>query len=271
MRRIDIAAGSLTNAGMQSSGTRDSTATLDQQEVARFAAIASEWWDTNGKFRPLHQIGPVRLGFIRARLDAHFALPSRGLKPFAGLRLLDIGCGGGLIAEPLARLGARVTGIEPAEANIRAARTHAAPQGLDIDYRVARAEDLAAAGETFDGVMCLEVVEHVPDVGAFLMTCAGLVRPGGIMVLSTLNRTLKSFALAIVGAEYVLRWLPVGTHQWDRFVTPTELDRHLAAAGLRMGRPEGMVYNPLSDRWSLASDTDVNYLVAATRGPQNGS
>jgi 2-polyprenyl-6-hydroxyphenyl methylase/3-demethylubiquinone-9 3-methyltransferase len=239
--------------------------TLDDAELARFAALSAEWWDPKGKFRPLHQIGPVRLGFARDRMVEHFGLQGGGLKPLAGLRLLDIGCGGGLISEPLARLGARVTGIEPKEANIRAAMAHAEPQGLGIDYRVATVEELAAAGETFDCVVCLEVVEHVPDVGKFLQTCAALVRPGGLMILSTLNRTLKSFALAIVGAEYVLRWLPVGTHQWSRFITPEELRGHVERAGLTMGRVEGMVYNPLVDRWSLAGDTDVNYLAAAAK------
>lgn len=241
--------------------------TLDDAELARFAALAAEWWDPKGKFRPLHQIGPVRLQFVRDRLVEHFKLEPRGLKPLAGLRVLDIGCGGGLICEPLTRMGAIVTGIEPTQANIEAAIAHAAPQGLGIDYRVATVEQLAEAGETFDAVVCLEVVEHVPDVGAFLKSCATLVRPGGAMVLSTINRTLKSFALAIVGAEYVLRWLPVGTHQWDRFVTPAELAGHVEAAGLRPGRIEGMVFNPLADRWSLSADTDVNYLMAAARAP----
>ena len=241
--------------------------TLDKGEIDRFSAIASEWWDPKGKFRPLHQIGPVRLAYVRSELVRHFGRPERSLKPLTGLSLLDIGCGGGLISEPLARLGARVTAIDPAEKNIHAARLHAEPQGLDIDYRAVRAEDLVAEGLQFDAVVCLEVVEHVPDVTAFLTICAKLVRPGGIMVLSTINRTLKSFALAIVGAEYVLRWLPVGTHQWDRFVTPAELERHVAAAGLRMGPPEGMIYNPLTDRWSLARDTDVNYLASAVRPP----
>lgn len=239
--------------------------TLDDAELARFAALAAEWWDPKGKFRPLHQIGPVRLGFARDRMVEHFGLPGGGLKPLHGLRVLDIGCGGGLISEPIARLGARVTGIEPKEANIRAAMAHAEPQGLGIDYRVATVEELAAAGETFDCVVCLEVVEHVLDVRAFLEACAALVRPGGLMILSTLNRTLKSFALAIVGAEYVLRWLPVGTHQWSRFITPEELRGHVERAGLTMGRVEGMVYNPLADRWSLAGDTDVNYLAAAAK------
>jgi 2-polyprenyl-6-hydroxyphenyl methylase/3-demethylubiquinone-9 3-methyltransferase len=239
--------------------------TLDDAEVARFAAMAREWWDPHGKFRPLHAIGPARMSFVRDRLSGHFGRDGRGLKPFTGLHALDIGCGGGLVAEPLARLGARVTGIDPAEANILAARAHAEPQGLDIEYVTGRIEDLAAKERRFDAVVCLEVVEHVPDVAAFLETCASLVAPGGVMVLSTINRTMKSFALAIVGAEYVLRWLPVGTHQWDRFVTPEELSRHLATAGLQMARVEGLVYNPLADRWSLSADSDVNYMTSAAR------
>jgi 2-polyprenyl-6-hydroxyphenyl methylase/3-demethylubiquinone-9 3-methyltransferase len=237
--------------------------TLDPVERDRFAALASEWWDTGGKFRPLHQIGPARLSFLRDQLVAHFAKPAGGLRPLQGLRLLDVGCGGGLISEPLARLAAAVTGLDPALENIEAARQHAAAQGLAIDYRAGRVEDLAAEGLLFDAVICLEVVEHVPDVGAFLATCAWLIRPGGLMLLSTINRTLKAYALAIVGAEYVLRWLPVGTHRWDRFVTPQELRRHLEAAGLRAPALKGLHYNPLKDAWSLGTDTDVNYLASA--------
>jgi 2-polyprenyl-6-hydroxyphenyl methylase/3-demethylubiquinone-9 3-methyltransferase len=237
--------------------------TLDPVERDRFAALASEWWDTGGKFRPLHQIGPARLSFLRDQLVAHFTKPAGGLRPLQGLRLLDVGCGGGLISEPLARLAAAVTGLDPALENIEAARQHAAAQGLAIDYRAGRVEDLAAEGLLFDAVICLEVVEHVPDVGAFLATCARLIRPGGLMLLSTINRTLKAYALAIVGAEYVLRWLPVGTHRWDRFVTPQELRRHLEAAGLRAPALKGLHYNPLKDAWSLGTDTDVNYLASA--------
>jgi len=237
--------------------------TLDPVERDRFAALASEWWDTGGKFRPLHQIGPARLSFLRDELVAHFAKPAGGLRPLQGLRLLDVGCGGGLISEPLARLAAAVTGLDPALENIEVARQHAAAQGLAIDYRAGHVEDLAAEGLLFDAVICLEVVEHVPDVGAFLATCARLIRPGGLMLLSTINRTLKAYALAIVGAEYILRWLPVGTHRWDRFVTPQELRRHLEAAGLRAPALKGLLYNPLKDAWSLGSDTDVNYLASA--------
>lgn len=239
--------------------------TLDPDEVARFAALAEEWWDPHGKFRPLHKLGPARLGYIRDCLVDHFRISDRGLRPLVGRTVLDIGCGGGLICEPMARLGATVTGIDPAEANIGAARRHAQSQGLTIDYRPVRVEDLAAEGRTFDAVLCLEVVEHVPDVAAFLRLCAGLVHPGGILIASTINRTLKAYALAIVGAEYILRWLPVGTHQWERFVTPGELGRYLRSAGLSQPSFTGLVYNPLRDAWSLDDDTDVNYFARAAK------
>ena len=247
-------------------GRRDAGATLDPVEIDRFDSLASEWWDADGKFRALHRIGPARLAFLRAEMVRHFSLDGSGLRPLQGLRILDVGCGGGLICEPLARMGARVTGLDPAAETIEAARRHAAGQDLAIDYRPARVEDLAAVdAEAFDAVVCLEVVEHVPDPGAFLKTCANLMRPGGLMLLSTLNRTLKAYLLAIVGAEYILRWLPVGTHQWDRFITPGELARHLAAAGLATPTIEGLVYNPLADSWSMGRDTDVNYLAAAAK------
>ena len=242
-----------------------SDATLDAEEVKRFSRIASEWWDPLGKFRPLHQIGPPRLSFIRNAAVGHFGLDGSKLKPLAGLTALDIGCGGGLVSEPLTRMGATVTGIDPSERNIAIARGHSEPQGLAIDYRAVRVEDLVAAGKTYDIVACLEVVEHVPDVGQFIAQCAALVRPGGLAVFSTLNRTFKSWALAIVGAEYVLGWLPRGTHQWDRFVTPEELTRYVAEAGLVMPRYEGMIYSPLKDVWSLAPNIDVNYLAATSK------
>lgn len=242
-----------------------STANLDPEEVARFQALAKSWWDPTGKFRPLHQIGPARLEFIRDQAARHFGREAGGLRPLAGLKILDVGCGGGLIAEPLCRLGAQVTAIDPGARNIEIARSHAEPQGLAIDYRVATIEELAAAGESFDVVASLEVVEHVPDVGAFVKSCAETVRPGGLLILSTINRTAKAYALAIVAAEYVLGWLPRGTHQWDRFVKPDELAGHLAASGLEAPRFKGFVYDLLRDRWSLSEDTDVNYLVAASK------
>jgi 2-polyprenyl-6-hydroxyphenyl methylase / 3-demethylubiquinone-9 3-methyltransferase len=242
-----------------------SSATLDAEEIDRFARLASEWWDPRGKFRALHRIGPARLGFLRDEMLRHFARGQAGMRPLEGLRVLDVGCGGGLISEPLARLGAHVTGLDPAVENIEAARRHAGGQGLAIEYRAGRVEELEAEGQTFDAVVCLEVVEHVPDPGAFLKSCAALVRPGGLMLLSTLNRTLKAYLLAIIGGEYVLRWLPVGTHQWDRFVTPDELARHLLAAGLEAPAIRGLVYSPLTDAWSLSADTDVNYLASAAK------
>jgi 2-polyprenyl-6-hydroxyphenyl methylase / 3-demethylubiquinone-9 3-methyltransferase len=242
-----------------------SSATLDAEEIDRFARLASEWWDPRGKFRALHRIGPARLGFLRDEMVRHFAGGQAGVRPLDGLRVLDVGCGGGLICEPLARLGARVTGLDPAVENIEAARRHAGGQSLTIDYRAGRVEELEAEGQSFDVVVCLEVVEHVPDPGAFLKASATLVRPGGLMLLSTLNRTLKAYLLAIIGGEYVLRWLPVGTHQWDRFITPDELARHLRAAGLETPAVKGLVYNPLADVWSLGADTDVNYLASAAK------
>jgi 2-polyprenyl-6-hydroxyphenyl methylase/3-demethylubiquinone-9 3-methyltransferase len=238
---------------------------LDPTEVERFQALAKAWWDPTGKFRPLHQIGPTRLTFVRDELLRHFGRETGGLRPLKDLSVLDVGCGGGLMSEPLARLGARVTGIDPGEKNVAIARGHAEPQGLAIDYRATTVEALAAEGARYDAVVCLEVVEHVPDVAAFVAACAGLVRPGGMLILSTINRTMKSYALAIVAAEYVLGWLPRGTHQWERFVTPDELTRHTAAAGLAAPRLMGFVYNPLRDAWSLSPDTAVNYLLSAAK------
>ena len=239
--------------------------TMDTAEVERFTRMAAEWWDPKGKFRPLHQIGQPRLSFIRDAAIQQFGRDPKALKPFAGLTALDIGCGGGLVSEPLSRMGAKVTGIDPSERNIAIAKGHAEPQGLGIDYRAKRIEDLVAAGETFDIVVCLEVVEHVPDVPAFIAECAKAVRPGGLAVFSTINRTMKAWALAIVGAEYILRWLPRGTHQWDRFVTPGEMKRDCEAAGLKDMAFAGMAYDVLRDTWNLSSDTDVNYLASAQK------
>jgi 2-polyprenyl-6-hydroxyphenyl methylase / 3-demethylubiquinone-9 3-methyltransferase len=253
---------------MTAADAATSDATLDAEEVRRFSRIAAEWWDPNGKFRPLHQIGPPRLSFIRNAAITHFGRDASSLRPLTGLTVLDIGCGGGLVSEPLCRMGGKVTGIDPAERNIAIARGHAEPQGLAIDYRSVRVEDLVAAGQTFDIVACLEVVEHVPDGAKFIAECATLVRPGGLAIFSTINRNFKSWALAIVGAEYVLGWLPRGTHQWDRFVTPDEMTQHAAAAGLSTPRFEGITYSPIQDTWSRTTDTDVNYLVSLTKpGP----
>jgi 2-polyprenyl-6-hydroxyphenyl methylase/3-demethylubiquinone-9 3-methyltransferase len=213
-------------------------------------------------------MGPARLTFIRDYLLRHFKRGAGAGPPLTGLTVLDIGCGGGLISEPLARMGGHVTAIDPAEENVEAARQHAGPQGLAINYRAGRVEDLLAESAAFDAIVCLEVLEHVPDPQVFLNTCASLVRPGGAFILSTLNRTLKAYALAIVGAEYILRWLPAGTHQWERFITPEELARFLTSAGLEAVEFRGLVYNPFTDRWSLSTDTDVNYLAAAAKSPR---
>jgi 2-polyprenyl-6-hydroxyphenyl methylase/3-demethylubiquinone-9 3-methyltransferase len=237
----------------------------DLEEIARFGALAARWWDAEGEFRPLHQLGPARLRFIREAVTDALGLPDKGLKPLKGLRLLDIGSGGGLVSEPLARLGASVTGTDLAEDSVAAARAHAQSGGLNIDYRVQSIEDLARGGERFDAALCLEVLEHVPDPAAFLKTAAEVVEPGGVLVASTLSRTLKSYALAIVGAEYLLGWVPRGTHQWDRFLTPDELAAHLESAGLLPERTSGLVYDPLTGRWDLAAATDVNYLIAARK------
>jgi 2-polyprenyl-6-hydroxyphenyl methylase/3-demethylubiquinone-9 3-methyltransferase len=239
--------------------------TLDTREVDQFARLASEWWDAQGKFRMLHRIGPARLSFLRDQLVGHFGVKPPDQRPLEGLTILDVGCGGGLISEPLVRLGAQVTGLDPGADNIEAARRHAAGQSLNIDYRVGRVEDMVAEKRAFDAVVCLEVVEHVPDTAGFLEECAALIRPGGLLLLSTINRTLKAYLLAIVGAEYVLRWLPVGTHQWERFVTPEELTRHLQKAGLRAPFVRGLSYSPLADTWSISGDIDVNYMAAAAK------
>jgi 2-polyprenyl-6-hydroxyphenyl methylase / 3-demethylubiquinone-9 3-methyltransferase len=239
--------------------------TLDAAEVARFARLAGEWWDERGKFRPLHQIAPLRLAFLREEMLRHFGRDGRLRQPLEGLSVLDVGCGGGLICEPLARLGARVTGLDPAPENIAAAREHAAGQRLAVDYRVGRVEELSEAGLSFDALVCFEVIEHVPDPAAFLTACTALLRPGGQILLSTINRTLKSYLFAIIAAEYVLRWLPVGTHRWDRFVTPGELAGYCQSAGLVAGSVRGLIYNPFSDGWALAADTDVNYFAAAAK------
>ena len=244
---------------------RAATVSIDPDEVARFAAMAGEWWDENGPMRPLHRLNPIRLGYIRDRLANRFGRDARTGKALSGLRILDIGCGAGLVAEPLARMGATVTGIDPSPEIIAAARVHAGEGGLAIDYRATTAEALAAAGETFDAVMILEVVEHVTDVATFVATVGALVKPGGIIVASTINRTLKAFALAIVGAEYVLRWLPAGTHSYDKLVTPAELAAAFRAAGLAPAGETGVMYIPVADRFRLTSDMDVNYMMTAER------
>ncbi|MBS7696676.1 MAG: bifunctional 2-polyprenyl-6-hydroxyphenol methylase/3-demethylubiquinol 3-O-methyltransferase UbiG [Chelatococcus sp.] len=239
--------------------------TIDPAEVARFDKLADSWWDPNGPMRPLHQINPLRLAYIRDAVAAHFGRSIRTSKVLSGLTLLDIGSGGGLLAEPLARLGADVTGLEPAAGMAAAARRHAEESGLSIDYRTETIETVAARGERFDVVTAMEVVEHVADVDVFVRSACAVAGQDGIVILSTLNRTLRSFALAIVGAEYVLRWLPRGTHDWEKFVTPEELTRAVAAADFTVRDRKGVTYNPLTASWRLSGDLAVNYMLTATR------
>ena len=241
---------------------------VDEAELAKFSAIAAQWWDPAGKFAVLHKFNPVRLAYIREQGAAWLGLDPLALRPFKGRRLLDIGCGGGLLSEPMARLGADVVGIDPAERNILTARVHAAESELAIDYRVGTAEELAAAGETFDIILNMEVVEHVRDPGRFLAECARMLRPGGVLIVATINRTFRSFALAIIGAEYVLGWLPKGTHQWEKFVTPEELATWLEAAGLSVRATDGVIFNPLTLSWSRSADCAVNYMTVAQQERQ---
>ena len=239
------------------------TGTVDQEEVARFSRLAGQWWDPHGPMAALHKFNPVRLAFIRDQVAEHFDREPKRLDSLAGLRILDIGCGGGILSEPLARLGASVVGADPSESNIAVARSHAAQSGLAIDYRDTSAEALAQAGEIFDVVLAMEVVEHVTDVGLFVGLAAAMVKPGGLFFVATLNRTAKSFALAIVGAEYILRWLPRGTHRWDKFITPDELEIAIEPSGLQIIDETGVTYNLFADRWQLSTDMDVNYMVVA--------
>lgn len=240
--------------------------TVDPAEVAKFEAMAAEWWDVGGKFRPLHMMNPVRLDYICAQIAAEFGRDRTAARPFAGLRVLDIGCGGGLLSEPMARLGATVVGADAAERNIPVARLHAEQSGLEIDYRHTTAEALAAAGEAFDVVLAMEIVEHVADPRGFVATCHDLLKPGGLMVMSTLNRTTKSFLAAIIGAEWVMRWLPKGTHDWSKFIAPDELYTLIREAGLDPVDRKGFVFNPVSWQWSIADrDLSVNYVTASVR------
>ena len=241
-------------------------ASIDRDEVAKFSAKAVEWWDPQGEFRPLHRLNPLRLEFIRDGVAARFGRDPLGERPLQGLRILDVGCGGGLLCEPLARLGAEVTGIDASEENVAVAAVHAEESGLGIDYRCVSAETLRDEGASFDAVVSMEVVEHVADVEGFLAACAGLVAPGGALTLATLNRTPKSFALAIVGAEYLLRWLPRGTHDWRKFLKPSEIAGVLRGEGMELLEATGVAYNPLNDSWRLAPrDLDVNYMLLAAK------
>jgi 2-polyprenyl-6-hydroxyphenyl methylase/3-demethylubiquinone-9 3-methyltransferase len=236
-------------------------------EVARFAAMAEGWWDPDGAFAPLHRYNPVRLGYVREHLVRHFGRDPASLQPFRGLRLLDVGCGGGLLTEPMARLGATMVGVDATQEGIQAARLHAEEADLAIDYRHGTAEALLAAGERFDAILAMEIVEHVADLPSFVATCAGLLVPGGALVIATLNRTARSFALAIVGAEYLLRWVPRGTHDWRKFVRPAELAGAARGAGLALDDATGAAYHPLSGSWTLGRDLAVNYLAFASTPP----
>lgn len=240
--------------------------TVDKDDVERFSRIAEEWWDENGKFRPLHQIGPVRLQYIRDGICTHFNRDANSLKSLSGLNVLDVGCGGGLLDEPLTRLGADVTGIDASDRNIKVASLHAEKSGLKIDYRCTTPEELCKQSDkAYDVVLALEIIEHVADVTEFLNACTKLLKPGGILFMSTLNRTLKSYAFAIAGAEYILRWLPRGTHQWKQFMKPSELCAGLRGQGMTITNMSGMVFNPLKGSWQLdEKDLDVNYLLTAT-------
>lgn len=246
----------MANAGM----------TVDAGEIEKFQKMAAEWWNPDGMFKPLHMLNPCRLDYITTQIAAEFGRDLAAEAPFAGLRILDIGCGGGLLSEPMARLGAEVVGADAAERNIPVARLHAEQSGLEIDYRHTTAEALAEAGETFDVVLNMEVVEHVADPQAYIDACQRLLKPGGLMICSTINRNPKSFAMAIVGAEYVMRWLPKGTHEWSKFITPDELYGLIRTAGLEPVDRKGFVFNPLSWSWRLSDrDLSVNYVTASVR------
>lgn len=239
--------------------------TINPDEIEKFGRMADEWWSPTGKFKPLHKFNPVRLGYIRRMAGAHFGRPDASIRPFEGLRILDVGCGGGLLCEPMARLGATVVGVDAGEKNIGVAKLHAAQSGLDIDYRATTSEALAAAGEKFDVVLNMEVVEHVDNVPLYMKSCADLVAPGGLMFTATINRTARAFALAIVGAEYVLRWLPRGTHDFSKFLTPEEIEALLRRNSMRVIERAGVSFHPLADEWKESRDTGVNYMVLAEK------
>jgi 2-polyprenyl-6-hydroxyphenyl methylase / 3-demethylubiquinone-9 3-methyltransferase len=248
---------------MKGEARQDGTA--DAAEIAHFDALAETWWDPHGEMRALHMINPVRLGYIRDAACRHFRRDPKALDCLRGLRILDIGCGAGVLSEPLARIGAAVVGADAAETSIEVAKRHAAGSGLDIDYRAVTAEVLADAGERFDIVLAMEVVEHVADMDLFVRRCAEMIKAGGLMIVATINRTLKSFALAIVGAEYILRLLPRGTHHWDKLVRPDELETALEENGLKVVDERGVVLNIFTGEMQLSDDVDVNYMVVAER------
>ncbi len=245
--------------------TGPSASSIDRDEVARFESIAATWWDPAGPMRVLHRFNPVRLAYIRDAACRHFGRDPKAPFPLEGLAIVDVGCGGGVLSEPLARLGARVTGLDPAPTNVKVAQAHADAAGVSVDYRARTIEDVVAGNERFDIVLAMEVVEHVVDMPAFVATACAAVKPGGLLFSATLNRTLRSYALAIVGAEYVLGWLPKGTHDWDKFVKPHELIRAVEAGGLAVTDTTGVVFNPLDSSWRASRDTAVNYMIAACR------
>jgi 2-polyprenyl-6-hydroxyphenyl methylase/3-demethylubiquinone-9 3-methyltransferase len=241
------------------------TTTINDEEVAKFSAMAEEWWDPTGKFKPLHKFNPVRIGYVRDKAIGHFGRDAGQIRPLAGLKILDIGCGGGLLSEPMARLGATMVGADASERNIRIAQLHAGQSGLDIDYRATTAEALAAAGERYDIVLNMEVVEHVDNVPLYMKSCADLVAPGGLLFTATINRTLRARAFAIFGAEYVLRWLPKGTHSYEKFLTPDEIAALVERNGLKVVDRTGVVFHPLADEWRQSRDMGINYMVLAAR------
>ncbi len=245
--------------------TDGAATTIDPAEVARFEQIAGTWWDPNGPMKVLHKFNPVRLAYIRDEACRRFGRDPRSARSLEGLTILDVGCGGGVLSEPLARLGAKVTGLDPAPTNISVARLHAERAGVPVDFRNETVEAVVARGETFDMVLAMEVVEHVADVQAFVDACAQAVKPGGVLAMATINRTIRSFASAIVGAEYILGWLPKGTHEWDKFVTPDELSEAIGKTGFAVNDITGVGYNPLRDSWSLSQDLSVNYMLLASR------
>ncbi len=244
----------------------ETLSSLDPAEVEKFSKLAAEWWNPNGKMGVLHKFNPVRIDWIKEQVCARLGLDPLVAEPFKGLRFLDIGCGGGLLCEPMARLGASVVGVDPAEKNIRTAQVHATEGGLVIDYRISKAEDLAEAGEKFDVILNMEVIEHVGMPQFFVKSCCAMLNPGGLIFVATLNRTLKSFGLAIVGAEYILRWLPRGTHEWEKFIKPEELREWLSNNGVTVKAESGVVYHPIERVWRRAKDMSVNYMLVGQKG-----
>ncbi len=241
------------------------TSTINEAEVAKFTAMAEQWWDPNGKFKPIHKFNPVRLSYIRDAALRQFGKDGSAIRPLSGLKVLDVGCGGGLLCEPMARLGATVTGIDAAERNIKIATLHAEQSGVSVAYIATTSEALAAQGKKFDIVLNMEVVEHVDNVPLYMKSCADLVAPGGLMLTATLNRTARAYLLAVIGAEYVLGWLPKGTHDWKKFLTPEEVKTLISRNGMRVISQTGVVYHPLADEWRASSDMAINYMIMAEK------